>query len=159
MAFYFGELVALAVCWMFYCEFRWVLERKMHKVCSNEFISKRCITFSDKLFFTPVSGKVNFGLLYYLNIIFFFIILMLSCFHVVFGWIGGLQHIIKVVTTAAVLVLGFIGAASSAGSSDEICSDQNIVDPKHIRIIQILVFVSEVIVILSYLYLTWVFIA
>lgn len=159
MAFYFGELAALAVCWMFYCEFRWVLERKMRKVCSNEFISKRCITFSDKLFFTPVSGKVNFGLLYYFNISFFFITLILSFFHVTFGWIGGLQNIIKIITTVVVLVLGFTGAACSAGSSDEICADQNIVNPKHIRIIQILVFTSEIIVILFYLYLTWVFIA
>lgn len=158
MYFYFGEIAALAVCWLFYCEFRWVLERKMHKVCSNEFISKRCVTFSDRLFFTPVSGKVNFGLLYYLNIVMFFAVLILSIFHLVLGWAGWLQSFIRIVTTVFVIVLGFTGAACSAGSSDEICAEINIVDKKHIRMIQVGVFASEIIVVLMYLYLAWVYI-
>ncbi len=158
MSFYFGEIVALAVCWLFYCEFRWVLERKMRKACSNDYISKRCVTFSDKLFFTPVSGKVNFGLLYYLNIAIFFVVFLLSIFHILFGWIGSLQSFIKIVTTLFVVILGLIGAACSAGSSDEICADINVVDKNRIRLIQIGVFVSEIIVVLAYLYLAWVFI-
>lgn len=158
MSFYFGEIAALAVCWLFYCEFRWVLERKVRKVCSNEFISKRCITFTDKLFFTPVSGKVNFGLLYYLNIVMFFAVLLLSALHILLGWADGIQPFIQLVTSVFMVILGLTGAACSAGSSDEMCADRNIVDKKHVRIIQVGVFASEIIVVLMYLYLAWVFI-
>ena len=158
MSFYFGEIAALAVCWLFYFEFRWVLERRVRKVCSNEFISKRCVTFSDKLFFTPVSGKVNFGLLYYLNIAMFFVVLILSVFHILLGWIGGLQPFIQIITTIFMVILGCTGAACSAGSSDEICAERNIVDKRHVRIIQVGVFVSEIVVVLMYLYLAWVYI-
>lgn len=156
--FYFGEIIAIIICWLFYCEFRWVLERKVHRVCSRDYISKRCVTFFDKLFFTPISGKVNLGVFYYLNVAFFFLLVAVSIFHILLGWISSLHGFINVLTTVMVLILGLIGAACSAGSTEELCINKNIVSKKLTIVIQIGVFISELIVIFMYLYATWVFI-
>lgn len=158
MAFYFGEIIALILCWLFYFEFRWVLERRMHKVCSNDFISKRCVTFSDKLFFTPVSGKVNFGALYYVNFVIFFMLLILSVFHLLFGWIEPVSGLVKLFTTLLMVFLGVIAVCSSAGGTDEICGELNITDKKNVNILKTVFMISELLVVLTYLYLAWVYI-
>lgn len=156
--FYFGEIIAIAICWLFYCEFRWVLERKVRKVCSREYISKRCVTFFDKLFFTPVSGKVNFGILYYFNVVFFFVLAAISVFHIILGWIEPLHGVIKAFTTVVVLILGLIGASCSVGSSEDLCINKNVMSKKLIIVLQVAVFICELVVILMYLYVAWAFI-
>ena len=65
--FYLGEIAALLICWLFYIEFYWMVERKVLKVCSRQYLRKRCSKPADRLFFTPVSGKAHLGTLYYLN--------------------------------------------------------------------------------------------
>lgn len=156
--FYFGEIIAIAICWLFYCEFRWVIERKVRKICSREYISKRCVTFFDKLFFTPLSGKVNLGILYYFNVAFFFALCILTVFHLLLGWIGALHGFIKILTTIIILICGPVGASCSAGSSEELCVNKNVSSKRFIIAIQAAVFGSELIVIFMYLYVAWVFI-
>lgn len=156
--FYLREIAALAICWLFYCELYWMLERKVRKVCSREFIRKHFETIFDKIFFTPVSGKANLGTMYYVNVLLFWLLLGMTLFHLIFGWIGALQGFIRVVTTLLVLALGAIGASCSAGSVEYICINRNITDKSHVLALQIVSFVSELLLILVYLYFAWAFI-
>lgn len=157
--FYLGEIAALIICWLFYCEFYWMLQRKVRKACSREFIRKNFKTIFDRIFFTPVSGRAKLGTLYYINVLFFWLLLGMTLFHLILGWIDGIQGFIRVVTTVMVLVFGAIGASCSAGSVEYICINRNIAVKKHILALQIVSFVSELILILAYVYFAWAFIA
>lgn len=156
--FYLREIAALAICWLFYCELYWMLERKVRKVCSREFIRKHLQTLFDKIFFTPISGKANLGTMYYVNVLLFWLLLGVTLFHLMFGWIGALQGFIRVVTTLLVLVLGAIAASCSAGSVEYICINRSITNKSHVLALQIVSFVSELLLMLVYLYFAWAFI-
>lgn len=156
--FYWGELAALIICWLFYWEFYWMLQRKVRKACSRELIRKRLRKLSDRLFFTPVSGKAELGFLYYTNLSFFWALFGITGFHLLLGWIGFLQMFLRIVTTLLMLVLGAVGASCSAGSTEYVCINRNISDKKAILTLQIVSFLSELILILVYLYFAWVFI-
>ena len=65
--FYFGELAALILCWFFYGELHWMVERRVVKVCRKKLVEERCKTLADRLFFTPVSVRARLGTLYYIN--------------------------------------------------------------------------------------------
>ena len=84
--FYLGEIAALLLCWLFYCEFYWMIERKVLKVCSRQYLEKRCSKVADRLFFTPVSGKARLGTLYYLNRLIVYYLAVLSLVHILLGW-------------------------------------------------------------------------
>lgn len=156
--FYFGEIAALAICWLFYCEFYWMLQRRVRNVCSREFIKRHFNTVFDKIFFTPVSGKAKLGTLYYVNVLLFWLLFGTTVFHLILGWIGLIRGLIRVVTTVLVLVLGGIGASCSAGNTEYICINRGISSKTHTLALQIISFVSEIILILVYVYFAWVFI-
>lgn len=156
--FYWGEIAALVICWLFYCEFYWMLQRKVRKACSREFLRKNFKTIFDKIFFSPVSGRAKLGTGYYVNVLLFWLLACMTVFHLIFGWIGVLQGFIRVVTTIMVLVLGALGASCSAGSVEYICVNRNITDQKHVLALQIVSFASELFLMLAYLYFAWAFI-
>ena len=156
--FYFGEAAAIVICWLLYCEFFWMVQRKVRKVCSREYINKRCKTLFDRLFFTPVSGKAHLGLLYYANISAFALLCALTGFHLLLGWLDAFQGFIRVVTTVTAIILGAVAASSSAGSTEALCMNMNILSKKKILLLQIISFISEVLLILFYLYFAWVYI-
>ncbi len=157
--FYLGEIAALLVCWLFYCELYWTVQRRVRKACSREFLKKRLRTLFDRLFFTPVSGKANLGILYYINMLVFWLLSGMTVFHLLLGWVGFLQDLIRVVTTLLVLALGAVGASCSAGSTEYVCINRNITDKKQILALQIVSFVSELLLVLVYLYFAWVYIS
>ena len=156
--FYFGEIAALAICWLFYSEFHWMLQRRVRKVCSREFIKRNFKTIFDKIFFTPVSGKAKLGTLYYINILLFWLLLVMTLFHLALGWISSLSGFIRVITTILVLVLGLTGASCSAGSTEYVCINRNITSQKRILALQVVSFLSELTLMLAYLYFAWAFI-
>jgi hypothetical protein len=157
--FYLGELAALIICWLFYCEFYWMIERKVRRSCSREYLRKRLRQLPDRLFFTPVSGKAELGFLYYTNLTLFWTLAGVTVFHLLLGWIGVLQMMIRIVTTLLVLVTGAVGASCSAGSTEYVCINRSISDKTKILALQILSFVSELLLILIYLYFAWAYIA
>ena len=155
--FYLGEIAALIICWLFYFEFYWTIERRVLKACSRQYIDKRCVKLSDRLFFTPVSGKARLGTLYYINRLLVFFLLALTLVHIVFGWAEPLQGFIRILTTVSVVFLGIIATVTSRASSEYICANINITSGRNIRLIRILSFVSVMILIVTYLYFAWVY--
>ena len=155
--FYFGEIGALLVCWLFYCEFYWKIERKVLKVCSRQYLDKRCRSFADRLFFTPVSGKARLGILYYLNRSLVYYLTVLSVIHIVFGWEEILQGAIRVFTTLTVLGLGISAAVHSPASTENVCTNIGISSKRNILLLKILSLVSIILLIIVYLYFTWIY--
>ena len=130
--YYIGEIAALLVCWLFYCEFYWTIERKVLKACSRQYIDKRCRTLADRLFFTPVSGKARLGILYYLNRLLVYYLTVLTMIHIVFGWAESLQGTVRILTTLTVLGLGISSAASSSASTEFICTNIGVSSKRNI---------------------------
>ena len=155
--FYLGEIAALLICWIFYCEFYWKVERKVLKTCSRQYIDKRCGTFADRLFFTPVSGKARLGILYYLNRTLIYALGMLTVVHLAFGWAENLQGIIRIFTTLFVTVLGVFAAFKSFKSTEYICANLSITSKRNILLLKIASLISVIILMLVYLYFAWVY--
>ena len=153
--FYLAEFAALAVCWLFYCELYWMVQRKVVKACSREYIRKRSKTLADRLFFTQLSAKSHLGFLYYANVAAFTVLLMLTVLHLLTGWIGVMQGFIRVLTTLTVLVLGCVAISGSAASTEYLCTNLDIVSRKKILALQTVSFLSEAILMLLYLYFAW----
>lgn len=156
--FYLGELAALFICWLFYCEFYWMIERKVLRVCSRQLLEKRCRKAADRLFFTPVSGKARLGTLYYLNRLLVYYLAILTLVHILFGWAEVLQGIIRILTTLTVALLGLFALFNSSKSAGYICESVNITSKRIVLLFRVLSFLSAVILILVYLYFAWIFI-
>ena len=156
--FYFAQIAALAVCWLFYCELYWIVQRKVAKACSRESIRKRSKTLTDRLFFTPLSAKAHLGFLYYANLAVFTVLLLLTALHLLTGWIGFMQGFIRVMTTVMILLLGCVGASASGASTEYLCTNLDIVSRKKILALQVVSFLSEVILMLLYLYFAWAYV-
>ncbi len=155
--FYIGEIAALLICWLFYCEFYWMLERKVLKACSRQLIDKRCVKFADRLFFTPVSGKARLGTLYYLNRLLVYFLAVLTLVHLLFGWADMLQGIIRSLTTCSVIVLGISALVNSSASAEYICANINVTAKRNILLFKTLSIVSVTVLILVYLYFAWAY--
>ena len=121
--FYLAEFAALAVCWLFYCELYWMVQRKVSKACSREYIRKRTKTLADRLFFTQLSAKSHLGFLYYANVAAFTVLVMLTALHLLTGWIGVMQGFIRVLTTLTVLLLGCVAISGSSASMEYLCTN------------------------------------
>lgn len=156
--FYFAELAALAVCWLFYLEFYWMIQRKVRKACSREFIRKHLRTLPDRLFFKPVSTRANLGFLYYVNAVMFGVLTGMTVFHLLFGWLSPLRLLLRALTTVVLLITGGVGAACSAGSTEYLCVNRNITDRRFVLLIQVVSFLSELVLIFAYLYFAWCYI-
>ena len=155
--FYLGEIAALLICWLFYCEYYWMLERRVLKVCSRQFVEQKCVRAVDRLFFTPVSGKARLGTLYYFNRLLVHCLAALTFFHLAFGWAELTHGVIRMLTTFFVVSLGTFAAIQSPKSAEYICANINITSGRNIRLIRILSFVSVMILIVTYLYFAWVY--
>lgn len=155
--FYLAEMAALLICWLFYCEFYWMIERKVLKNCSRQYLEKRCRNISDRLFFTPVSGKAHLGNLYYLNKLFVFFLSILTLTHLLFGWAEMTHGIIRILTTSAIIILGIPAAINSVRSAEYLCVNINVTSKKKILIFQIISLVSVIISMIAYLYFAWVY--
>ncbi len=156
--FYLGEIAALLICWLFYIEFYWMVERKVLKVCSRQYLRKRCSKPADRLFFTPVSGKAHLGTLYYLNRLLVYYLSIFTLVHLLFGWAEILQGVIRTFTTITVLSLGLVAVLNSSKSAEYICANVNVTSKRIVRIFRILSSVSVVIITLVYLYFAWIYI-
>lgn len=155
--YYIGEIAALLICWLFYCEFYWTIERKVLKACSRQYIDKRCKTFADRLFFSPVSGKARLGFLYYLNRLIVYYLAVLTLIHICLGWAEALQGTVRMLTTLTVLGLGISAAAHASSSTEHICTNMGVSSKRNIFLFKILSLFSIVILIIVYLYFTWVY--
>ena len=155
--FYIGELAALLICWLFYCEFYWTIEQKVLKACSRQLIDKRCKSLTDRLFFSPVSGKARLGFLYYFNRLLVYYLTILTLVHIVFGWAEHLQGTVRILTTFTLLGLGITAAVKSPSSTDYICTNIGVSSKRNIFLFKILSFVSIILLIIVYLYITWVY--
>ena len=155
--FYLGEIAALIICWLFYFEFYWTIERRVLKACSRQYIDKRCVKLSDRLFFTPISGKARLGTLYYINRLLVFFLLALTLVHIVFGWAEPLQGFIRILTTVSVVFLGITATVTSRASSEYICANINVTSSKNILLFRLISGCSAVVLVLVYLYFAWIF--
>ncbi len=156
--FYLGEIAALLICWIFYLEFYWMIERKVLKLCSRQYIDDRCSGFSDRLFFTPVSGKAKLGTLYYINRMIVYFLAVLTLVHLLFGWAEMMQIFIRILTTCSITVLGLCALYNSMSSSEYICANINVASKRNVILCWLLSSVSVIILILVYLYFAWVYI-
>ena len=156
--FYFGELTALLICWLFYCEFYWALERQVLKACSRQYIDKRCRSFSDRLFFTPVSGKAKLGILYYLNRILVYYLSLLTAIHLLFGWSDAVQGVVRTFTAFTVTGLGILAITRTLSGTESLCADMHVTSKRIILILKILSLLSIVILVIAYHYFTWIYI-
>jgi hypothetical protein len=156
--FYLGEIAALLICWLFYIEFYWMVERKVLKVCSRQYLRKRCSKPADRLFFTPVSGKAHLGTLYYLNRLLVYYLSIFTLVHLLFGWAEILQGVIRTFTTITVLSLGLVAVLNSSKSAEYICANVNVTSKRIVLLFRILSSVSVVIITLVYLYFAWIYI-
>ena len=155
--FYLTEFAALAVCWCFFAELHWFAARKVYRAGSAEYLRRKLRTVSDRMFFAPVRNKAQLGYLYYFHLISFWVLAGLTCFHTVLGWAVFLRGTIRILTTAAVLVFGAIGASCSADSTEYVCLNRGLKSKRGILALQILSFVSELLLIVVYLYFAWVY--
>ncbi|MBQ9902158.1 MAG: hypothetical protein IJM51_07210 [Clostridia bacterium] len=155
--FYIGEIAALLICWLFYCEFYWMIEQKVLKACSRQYIDKRCRSFADRLFFTPVSGKAKLGFLYYFNRILVYYLTVLTFLHIVLGWSETIQGFVRILTTLTVIGLGITAAAKSPSSTENICTNLGVSSKKNILLLKILSFASIILLMIVYLYFTWAY--
>ena len=155
--FYLGEIAALLLCWLFYCEFYWMIERKVLKVCSRQYLEKRCSKVADRLFFTLVSGKARLGTLYYLNRLIVYYLAVLSLVHILLGWAEVLQGVIRIFTTITVLLLGLFAVFNSPKISEYICANINFTSKRSVFLFRILSVVSVAVLMLVYLYFAWVY--
>ena len=155
--FYFGEITALLICWLFYCEFYWMIERKVLKACSRQYIDKRCKKAADRLFFTPVSGKAHLGTLFYLNRLLVYYLALLTVVHLLFGWAEITQGAIRVFTTFTVVLLGLFAAFNSSKSAEYICANINFTSKRSVFLFRVLSVVSVAVLMLVYLYFAWVY--
>ena len=156
--FYLGEIAALLICWLFYIESYWMVERKVLKVCSRQYLRKRCSKPADRLFFTPVSGKAHLGTLYYLNRLLVYYLSIFTLVHLLFGWAEILQGVIRTFTTITVLSLGLVAVLNSSKSAEYICANVNVTSKRIVLLFRILSSVSVVIITLVYLYFAWIYI-
>lgn len=156
--FYLTELAALAIVWFFFAELHWLVARKVRKACSGEYLRRRLLTLSDRMFFAPVSGKAQLGYLYYFHRISFWVLVGLSCFHLVLGWAAFLRGTIRLLTTVAMLAYGAVGASCSGDSTAYVCVNRGIKDKRAVLVLQILSFASELLLIAAYLYFAWIWI-
>ena len=156
--FYFGELAALVLCWLFYCEYHWRIERRVIKVCRKKYIEERCKTVADRIFFTPVCAKAKLGTAYYINKATVFTLAFFTVFHLLLGWMDSLETPIRIITTALVILLGANAAVNSVASTETVCANNDIFSKKLIRLFQILSFVSIFFLILVYLYFAWAYV-
>ena len=156
--FYLGEIAALLICWLFYIEFYWMVERKVLKVCSRQYLRKRCSKPADRLFFTPVSGKAHLGTLYYLNRLLVYYLSIFTLVHLLFGWAEILQGVIRTFTTITVLSLGLVAVLNSSKCAEYICANVNVTSKRIVLLFRILSSVSVVIITLVYLYFAWIYI-
>ncbi len=156
--FYFGEIAALTICWLFYCEIYWTIERRVIKACSRQRIDRQCKTLTDRLFFTPVSGKAKLGMRYYINRLLVYSLTFFTAFHLTLGWNEALQGLIRVVTTVFVIALGAVAVANSAAATEYICANSNISSKRNIFLFKTISIISEIILIAVYLYFAWVYI-
>jgi hypothetical protein len=156
--FYFGELAALILCWFFYGELHWMVERRVVKVCRKKLVEERCKTLADRLFFTPVSVRARLGTLYYINKGAFCLLAFFTAFHLALGWIDPLETFIRVVTTLLVILLGANAVANAASSTETICVDNDILSAKTVRVLQLVSFFADCFLILAYLYFAWAFV-
>ena len=156
--FYLGELAALVLCWLFYCEYHWRIERKVVKTCRKKYIEERCKTIVDRLFFKPVCVKARLGTAYYINIATVSVLACFTLFHLTLGWMDSLENPIRIVTTILIVLLGANAAVNSAASTEMICADNDIFSTRVIRILQILSFMAVFFLILVYLYFAWAFV-
>ena len=156
--FYLGEIAALLICWLFYIEFYWMVERKVLKVCSRQYLRKRCSKPADRLFFTPVSGKAHLGTLYYLNRLLVYYLSIFTLVHLLFGWAEILQGVIRTFTTITVLSLGLVAVLNSSKSAEYICANVNVTSKRIVLLFRILSSASVVIITLVYLYFAWIYI-
>ena len=156
--FYLGELAALVICWFFYCELHWMIERKVVKVCRKKIVEERCKTLADKLFFTPVSVRARLGTLYYINKGAFFLLSFLTLFHLLLGWMDSLENPIRVATTILLLLLGANAVVNAASSTETVCLDNDILSTRTIRLLQVVSFVSDCFLIFAYLYFAWAYV-
>ena len=156
--FYLGEIAALLICWLFYIEFYWMVERNVLKVCSRQYLRKRCSKPADRLFFTPVSGKAHLGTLYYLNRLLVYYLSIFTLVHLLFGWAEILQGVIRTFTTITVLSLGLVAVLNSSKSAEYICANVNVTSKRIVLLFRILSSVSVVIITLVYLYFAWIYI-
>jgi len=155
--FYLGEIAALLICWLFYCEFYWMIERKVLKVCSKQYIEKRCKSTADRLFFTPVSGKARLGTLYYFNRLLVYYLVILSLIHLLFGWSEMIQGTLRIFTTVTIISLGLFAVFNSSKSAEYICVNINVTSKRNILLFRILSIISVISLILVYLYFAWVY--
>ena len=155
--FYLGEITALLICWHFNCEFYRMMERKVLKACSRQYIDKRCQKTTDRLFFTPVSGKAHLGTLYYLNRLLVYYLATLTTVHLLFGWAEITQNPIRILTTFTVVLLGLFALINSSKSAEYICANINVTSKRNILLFRILSCVSVMILILVYLYFAWAY--
>ena len=156
--FYLGEIAALLICWIFYCEFYWMIERKVLKACSRQYVDKRCSKAADRLFFTQVSGKARLGTLYYINRLLVYCLSGLTLFHLLLGWAEPLQNIIRILTTLSVALLGIIALFNAPASAENICANINVSTKRNVFLLRLLSIASVIILILVYLYFAWFYI-
>ncbi len=156
--FYFGEIAALTVCWLFYCEIYWIIERRVLRACSRQYINKRCKKFTDRLFFTPVSGKARLGIRYYINRLLVYVLTCFTAFHLLLGWNESLEGIIRALTTLLIISMGAVAVSKSSSATEYICANNNILSKRNIFLFKILSVVSELILIAVYLYFAWAYI-
>ena len=156
--FYFEEIAALLICWLFYCEFYWMIERKVLKTCSRQYVDKRCGTLAGRLFFTPVSGKAGLGSYYYINKFLVLGLSVFTAFHLLLGWIEEAQGFIRVLTTILIVVLGIVAVIHSSSATEQVCANANLSSRKIVLLLKIISVFSEIFLILVYLYFAWCYI-
>ncbi len=156
--FYFGEIAAIVLCWLFYCEYHWKIERQVVRTCRRKYIEERCKTIADRLFYTPVCVKARLGTAYYINMFSVIILAVFTVFHLSLGWLEPLENPIRVITTILVILLGANAAVNSTASTETICADNDIFSKKTIRLLQVLSFGADFFLILVYLYFAWAFV-
>ena len=156
--FYLREIAALLLCWLFYCEFYWMVERRVLKACSRQLIDRRCKTIPDRLFFTPVSTKAKLGAVYYINKYAVLALVALTLFHLALGWIEYLELFIRILTTVFVVVSGTAAAVNSPSATETVCANFNISPKGVVWLMKAVSVISELFLMLAYLYFAWCYI-
>ena len=156
--FYFAELAALAVCWLFYTELYWFVRQKASDACGRNDLNRHLIKWQDHLFFSPVSARAHLGLWYYVNIISVSALTVLTGIHLLLGWWEPWQGFIRTVTTLLAVALGVIAVSVSSPGVEKLCAGLRIRRKRTVRRYKIALVLSEVLAVLLYLYFAWAYI-